>query len=141
MVEHLVANENVARSNRVTRLFFLLLTIYRTGLRMLVLLASLGCIATQEQGPYLGFSPYWLLAPTGLPTSGRRYAKVWQLCLLAFLGCIATQEQQRLLAFGEQVLALLAVGEQGQQEFRSAVGCSPSCSAKLSMSSRRAQRS
>ena len=31
-------------------------------------------------------------------------------------------EQQRLLAFGEQVLALLAYGEQGQQEFRSADG-------------------
>ena len=27
VVEHLVANENVARSNRVTRLFFLLLPI------------------------------------------------------------------------------------------------------------------
>ena len=89
MVEHLVANENVARSNRVTRLFFLLLTIYRTGLRMLVLLASLGCIATQEQGPYLGFSPYWLLLRKSLAAllprlpTGRRLN--WQLHLLAFL--------------------------------------------------------
>ena len=58
--------------------------------------------------------------------------------MLAFLGCKATQEQQRLLAFGEQVLALLMLseaeqeGEQGQQEFWSAVGAW-STSKKLSM--------
>ena len=76
---------------------------------MLVLLAS------GEQGRYLGFSPYWLLAPTGFC-----YAKVWQLRCLGLQE--AEHEQQRLLAFGEQVLALLAYGEQGQQEFWSADG-------------------
>ena len=66
--------------------------------RLLVLLASLGCIATQEQGPYLGFSPYWLLLRKSLAAllprlpTGRRLN--WQLRLLALLGCIATQEQQ-----------------------------------------------
>ena len=41
-------------------------------------------------------------------------------------------EQQRLLAFGEQVLALLADGEQGQQDLWSADGA-------LSTSKRRAK--